>query len=197
MVFFSVMSTNFSQFVAEVQAFPKTMPCCRDLSESTSMVWLLLISVSQDRGICVLHQNIVGEHLGMWHFSAFCCWFQFCQHLNFRWILLLPRQKAGKHLGNCFYSLCTVGPYWCVVWCWLCFYGYMQHADFFANAFQTTCALLLGQDGPTERNLAWVEMVKVRILLVKILLCFKEWLLDAGCLPVFNWDGDMHVYDKM
>lgn len=90
------MSTNFSQFVAEVQAFPKTMPCCRDLSESTSMVWLLLISVSQDRGICVLHQNIVGEHLGMSHFSAFCCWFQFCQHLNFRWILLLPRQKPGK-----------------------------------------------------------------------------------------------------
>ena len=58
MVFFSVMSTNFSQFVAEVQAFPKTMPCCRELSESTSMVWLLLISVSQDRPrICVLHQN--------------------------------------------------------------------------------------------------------------------------------------------
>ena len=52
------MSTNFSQFVAEVQAFPKTMPCCRELSESTSMVWLLLISVSQDRPrICVLHQN--------------------------------------------------------------------------------------------------------------------------------------------
>ena len=121
MVFFSVMSTNFSQFVAEVQTFLKTMPCCRDLSW-TCLQHLhgLIAAVFGVTGpwICVLHQNTVGEHLVVSHFSAFSLgWFQFCEHLTFssRWISLLPRQKPGKHLGNCFYSLCIVGPYWCVV----------------------------------------------------------------------------------